>query len=202
MRAPPILLTLLLLLATPWPARADRPANLLPLRDIAVLYRVSGQPDQESREALLRYTAVARVLRLETPGRGAGHVLVDPIRRQAHMILPGGGQFIELPVGQDRRFALLLNPATPFTRRGTARIAGHVCTLWDVHGGRDSATLCLSAAGILLRAQATRGELAGRSLEAVRVEIAPQDPALFQLPAQARELNLQDAVRAFLLMVR
>ncbi|MSP05533.1 MAG: hypothetical protein EXR05_09965 [Acetobacteraceae bacterium] len=192
------LLAVLMLLAWPLPAAADRPANILPRRDVAVLYRVTDRPGERVHEALARYAAAQRLLRVETPSRGAGFVLVDPARRSARMILPGGGEFIDLPFAQDRRAALLLDPATPFIRRGALRIAGRDCTIWDVHAGRDSAQFCLTQDGILLRAQGIAGESTGRSLEAIRVDTAQQPVALFQLPAHARALNVQDALRAFL----
>lgn len=191
-------LAVLMLLASSLPAAAERPANILPSQDVAVLYRVTGRPGERVQEALARYSAAQRLLRVETPSRGAGFVLVDPARRSARMVLPGGGQFIDLPFAQDRRVALLLDPATPFIRRGASRVAGRDCTLWDVQSGRDSARFCLTQDGILLRAQGIAGEAAGRSLEAIRVETGQQPHSMFQLPMQARALNVQDALRAFL----
>ena len=62
---------------------------------------------------------------------------------------------------------------------------------------RDSATVCLTADGVLLRAQGRGGEAADSSLLATKVEDAPQSPSLFRMPSGGG-MNLQDVLRPFL----
>ena len=187
----------LLLLASPvW--AADRAPTYLPIRDVAVSYRVAGRVAQQVRELHVRYSAARRLLRVETEDRGMGFLLVDPAARTAKMIVPSVRQTIDLPIARDRRVALLFGDGLQFTRRGKARIAGHDCVNWDVKSERDTATVCLTADGVLLRAQGRGGDIADSSLTATRVEEAPQAPRLFQMPAGTGGLNVPDALRPFL----
>ena len=105
---------------------------------------------------------------------------------------------VDLPLARDRRVALLFGEGLYFTRRGKTRIAGHDCINWDVRADRDSATLCLTASGILLRAKGHTGDLADSTLEATRVEEVAQAASLFQSPAQNRALNLPDMLAPLL----
>ena len=127
-----------------------------------------------------------------------GFLIVDPARRSARMVVPGLGQALELPLARDRRAALLFGDGLQFTRRGKSKIAGRECTNWDVRADRDTATLCLTREGVLLRATGHTGDMADSTLEAMRVDDAPQSPALFQVPTGGRGLNLPDALRPFL----
>ena len=127
-----------------------------------------------------------------------GFLLVDPAARTAKMIVPSVRQSIDLPLARDRRVALLFGDGLRFTKRGKARIAGHDCTDWDVRSERDSATVCLTVDGVLLRAQGRSGDIADSSLTATRVDDAPQPPGLFQAPSGTGGLNLPDVLRPFL----
>ena len=83
-------------------------------------------------------------------------------------------------------------------RHHATRVAGRACTLWDVRSGRDSATSCLTADGVLLRAEGRTGDAAGSTLEAVRVQDGPQPPALFHPPAGGMALRVPDVLKPFL----
>jgi len=188
---------LLVLLAAP-PAGAADPAPIyLPTRDVAVSYQVSGRAAQQVHSLLARYSAARNLLRLDTDDRGMGFVLVDLLARTAKLIVPSVQQAVDLPLARDRRAALLFGDGLRFTRRGTARILGRTCVNWDVQADRDSATVCLTADGVLLRAQGRGGEAADSSLLATKVEDAPQSPSLFRMPSGGG-MNLQDVLRPFL----
>lgn len=179
-------------------AAAERAPIYLPTRDVTVLYRVSGRAAQQVRELNVRYSATRRLMRVETEDRGMGYLLVDPARRNARMVVPGLGQFIDLPLARDRRAALLFGEGLRFTKRGKARIAGRECLNWDVQSDRDTATVCLTPDGVLLRAQGRSGDIADSSIVATRVDDTPLTPALFQLPSGGGGINLPDALRPFL----
>ena len=169
----------------------------LPIRDVAVQYRVSGKAASQVRELQVRYSAIRQLLRVETEDRGMGFLLVDPVRRSARMVVPGLGQAMDLPLARDRRAALLFGDGLQFTKRGRSKVAGRECTNWDVRADRDTATLCLTREGVLLRAAGHSGDMADSTLEAMRVDDAPQAAGLFQVPSGGRGLNL-DALRPFL----
>jgi hypothetical protein len=175
-------------------AAGQRPP-VLPLRDVAVEYRVSGHGFQDIRSVATRYSVAAQRLRVETDDRAMGYLLVDPRTRMARMVVPGLNQYVELTLAKDRRAALLFNDKLGFTRRGAARIAGLPCTLWDVRGGKDTARACITDDGVILRAEGTGGDAAGNTLEATRVDYTPQSGAMFQLPNGSGQLNLQSLLR-------
>ena len=193
-------LILLLALSLPGlPARAaERRPAILPSRDVAVLYSVTGRAAQQVRQVMMRFSAAERLLRLDSRDFALGYLLVDPARLHARMVMNGGRQMVDLPLAQDRRARLLWGEGLAFRRRGHARVAGHACTLWDVSSGRDSATTCLTPDGVLLRAQGHTGEVAGSTLEAIRVEVAAQPPTLFHPPAGAGALRLPDLLKPLL----
>jgi len=187
-------LVFLLVLAA-LPARAqDRPIDL-PTRDVAVSYRVSGRAARQVQSFRVRFTAALRQLRVETDERAIGFLLVDPTARTARMVIPGARHFVELPLARDKRAMLLFSDRLAFARRGRARVAGHDCAIWDVRAGADAATACITADGVLLRAQGRTGDLSGDELQATRVDYALQPAALFQLPADFRPLALPDLLR-------
>lgn len=189
---------LVLLLLWPGLAVADEAPAYLPARDVAVFYRVSGRAAQQVRQLTARFSAARQLLRLDTEDQGMGYLLVDPAKRSARMVIPGVGQYVDLSLARDRRAAILFGDGLQFTRRERARIAGKDCTNWDVQAGRDSATLCLTSGGVLLRARGHTGDLADSTLEATRVEERSQAASLFQLPRAAQGLNLQDVLRPLL----
>jgi len=175
----------------------ERPAQL-PSRDVAVSYRVLGRAAQQARAIHVRFIAALRQLRVETDERGMGFLLVDPTARTAKMVVPGVRHFVELPIARDKRAVLLFGDRLVFSRRGRAQVAGYDCTIWEVRGGGDTATACITADGVLLRAQGKTGDLAGSELQATKVEYAVQPAALFQLPADYRPLALPDLLRPFI----
>jgi len=191
------LIAALLLLATPVLA-ADRAPAILPSRDVAVLYSVSGRAAQQVRQVMMRFSAAQRLLRLDSRDFALGYLLVDPARLQARMVMNNGRQMIDLPLAKDRRARLLWGEGLEFRRRGTARVAGRACTLWDVTSGRDSATTCLTPDGVLLRAQGRTGDAAGTTLEAIRVDETAQPPGLFHPPAGAGAFRLPDVLKPLL----
>ena len=200
----PVSLALALLAASALAAHAslargaERAPAILPSHDVAVLYRVTGRAAQQVRQLHVRFTAAQRLLRVDSQDFTLGYLLVDPARQQARMVLNGTRQMVDLPLARDRRARLLLGEGLQFHRRGSTRVAGRACTLWDVSSRRDSATTCLTADGVLLRAQGRTGDAAGSTLEAIQVRDTPQPPALFQPPSGGGALRLPDMLRPFL----
>ena len=175
----------------------ERPVHL-PTRDVAVHYRVLGRAAQQVRAIQVRFIAARRQLRVEPDDGAMGFLLVDPTALTARMVVPGVHHFVDLPIARDRRATLLLSDGLGYARRGQARVAGYECTVWDVRSGADTATACITADGVLLRAQGKSGDLAGSELLATKVDYAIQPAALFQLPADYRSLSVPDLLRPLL----
>lgn len=176
-------------------AQAGRRPAILPLRDVAVEYRVSGRGLNDIRWIATRFSTAAKRLRVETDDRAMGYLLVDPRTRQARIVIPGLNQFVELSLERDRRAALLFNDKLGFTRRGAGTVAGLPCTQWDVRGGRDTARACITEDGVILRAEGTGGDVTGSTMEATRVDYAPQSEALFRLPQGGGQIDLRQMLR-------
>ena len=154
----------------------DRPA-ISPTRDVDVTYRIP-QPDAAAGttrvlEQRMRYTAAGNRQRIDPPTPGL-YVLMDFAAQRMSTVRPAERMSLDMPT-----------PATagastaPFTRKGTARIAGVDCAEWltrDASG--EAADVCITADGVLLRAA-----VAGRLLvEATSVRYEPQDAAVFTVP--------------------
>ena len=170
-----VLTLAMLLLAAPAVAQ-DRP-QLTPTRDVAVTYRQTGAP-QGAPPILIAWNAASGLMRSEMAGMGwavmdmragRGFVVVEQMR--AVMDVPAG-QLAQLP-GH--------SPKASFRREGTATVAGLPCTIWFVQDGSSQGRSCITAEGVMLRAEGTHQGQSG-GMEATQVSFAPQDPARFQRP--------------------
>lgn len=171
-----VLLATLLSWACPGARGADRPVTR-PTRDVDVTYRlpVAGHVLHER----MRWLVARQELRVDPPAPDL-FMVVDYATRRMWVIDTATRQFLELSA----RAAHLPGPAPEghFVRRGTADVAGLPCTEWQTADSAGRQVLaCLTADGVLLRARTVAG---GHTLvEAERVSYAPQDPALFRVPA-------------------
>jgi hypothetical protein len=60
-------------------------------------------------------------------------------------------------------------------------VAGLPCTLWRVQDGNSQGRSCITADGVMLRAEGSHQGQSG-GMEATQVSFAPQDAARFQRP--------------------
>jgi hypothetical protein len=164
-------LAALLLLPAPLAAQT-RPA-LAPPRDLAVTYRAA-----EGGEIRLAHRAAERLTRLDLPGEQGWLVL--GATGAGFLALPAQRLLLELAPGQDSGRGLLPAPGARALREGQDRVAGQPCTVWRVEDAGAPVRLCLTEAGVPLRAEPV-GRPAAR-IEAVSVQEAPQDPARFRRP--------------------
>ncbi len=154
----------------PVAAAQDRPA-VLPTRDVDVTYR--SQPGDTPIEQRSRFSATMQRTRLDLPTPG----LFSIMDYRAHTM--------SLVSVVDRKVLQTAGPANPaqpdYIRRGQVQVAGLACTEWEV---RDSvgqpALTCFTGDGVLLRARRGAQVLA----VATRVVYAPQEAALFDVPAE------------------
>ncbi|WP_439594402.1 hypothetical protein [Falsiroseomonas sp.] len=162
----------------------DRP-QLFPTRDVAVTYRVTGARAQAGlREVTLSWLAGQQLLRADLGS--TGYVVADRRAQRGFMVMEQMRMVMDVPV--DRALAGL--PASGrYRRTGQDRVAGHACQLWQFEDGNDRGTACITAEGVMLRAEGrARGE--SGSLEATRVAFGAQDPARFRRPQGYQPLNL------------
>ena len=156
-------------------ADADR-AILLPTRDVDVTYR-SVQPDGRVLDQGFRWRAADRIARVRLPSGGV-EMLMDYRTRHVSVMHLSEHTSVEVddavpppPGGADE---------ASYRRRGTARVAGVECTMWDTRDEAGRATqVCITADGVLLRA----GQDGQVLIEAVSVSYAAQDAASFHVPA-------------------
>jgi hypothetical protein len=174
------------------PVLAQPSPLLLPTRDVAVTYRLTGS-DRVKGDIHAAWLAGQRVLRVDNAS-APGWLMVEQQSQRAFMVMENQGMVMRLPPAPE--IAMLLDrPESQgrVTQLGRRTIAGATCTDWRIER-RDGkgGTACLTADGVLLRAQqAGRREV----LEANRVAYGPQDPARFRLPSGYPQLQLPAGLR-------
>lgn len=179
---------LLALLAgtAPGSARDDNRPLLAPARDVMVQYRVLGR---EGTGSSLRVRFSGEKLRVE-PSAMKGYVIVDRAAGQALVVVEAQHSYVEMPGGGTIARDLLLSPKMRFTKRGTERVAGLDCTVWDVESpGGQTGTACITTDGVVLRGAGQDPKRGSGSLEATEVTYAPQPPELFQPPPDYRRVD-------------
>jgi hypothetical protein len=166
-----------LLLASPALAQ-DRPP-LMPTRDVAVTYRVTGAGAQQGMPPMVvSWNASRGLMRSEMPGMG--WMVVDTRGGSGFMVMEPMRAIMDVPPGQVNQ-ALTHSDKATFRREGTATVAGLACTIWAVQEGASQGRSCITAEGVMLRAEGTHQGQSG-GMEATQVSFGPQDPARFQRP--------------------
>jgi hypothetical protein len=163
--------------ALPVAAQAQDRPQIFPSRDVAVTYRVAGQGQQA--ELTMQWSAAARMMRMNMPG-GVGYMVADHQNQRGFMVMEQMRTIMDVPMAQAAGMQRDFENAR-FTRGGTEKIAGTDCTVWRYEGPSQSGEACITADGVMLRAQGqAQGQQGG--MEAVRVTFGPQNPAQFQRP--------------------
>jgi hypothetical protein len=165
------------LLTLPVAAQAQDRPQIFPTRDVAVTYRVAGQGQQS--ELTMLWSAATRMMRMNLPG-GAGFMVADHQNQRGFMVMEQMRTIMDVPMAQAAGVQRDFETAR-FTRGGTEKIAGNDCTVWRYQGASQSGEACITADGVMLRAQGAAQGQQGR-MEAVRVVFAPQDAGLFRRP--------------------
>lgn len=172
-----ILAAAILLGAAPATAQ-DRPP-LTPTRDVAVTYRVTGPAAQQGAPPIVvAWNAAAQLMRSEVPGMG--WMVMDLRQGRGFMVMEQMRAIMDIPAGQMAQLPGH-SPSATFRREGTAMVAGLPCTLWRVQDGQSQGRSCITAEGVMLRAEGSHQGQSG-GMEATQVSFAPQDAARFQRP--------------------
>jgi len=167
--------------AAPAPLAAQSPPTqplAHPARDVDVTYRMAGgRKDVTER---MRWLAASERQRLD-PTEGM-FVVIDYRAGRMRTVRLSDKLVLDLPAPPQNRGG--------YARRGEATVAGLACTEWEATATDGRRTLaCITDDGVMLRAEA-----GGRTLlEAAAVSYAPQDPALFDVPAGFAVRRVEDA---------
>ncbi len=180
----------LLLIASPALAQ-DRPP-LTPTRDVAVTYRVIGDAAQRAPQGgpgsaiTISWNAAQGLMRTDMPGMG--WMVADPRQGRAFMVMEAMKSIMDVPLGQAMQ-QQMNSPTATFRREGTATVAGLPCTIWFTQDGPSQGRSCITAEGVVLRAEGThQGQTGG--MEATQVSFGPQDPARFPRPAGYQSMQM------------
>ncbi len=176
-------LVLLCLALSPVSAGAEARPRTVPTHDVDITYRI--RRGGQLLEERTRWMVSTQLQRVDPPGSAPGsaiYLILDGRTRHAALINEADHSIIDMntpPPGP-----LTPGSATTFVFRGHDTVADLSCDDWET-GSRDGgAVLCFTRDGALLRVQA-----AGQTLvEAVSVNYAPANPALFRIPETYRHL--------------
>lgn len=173
------LLPAALLLALPAVAAAQDRPPLFPTRDVAVTYRITGGGAQPGMPPMvMSWNAAGGLMRSEMPGMG--WMVADIRGGRGFMVMEPMRAIMDIPPGQVGQMLSHSDKAS-FRREGSATVAGLPCTIWAVQDGTTQGRSCITADGVVLRAEGTHQGQSG-GMEAVQVSFGPQDPARFQRP--------------------
>lgn len=167
-----------------------------PTRDVAVEYEARGRPDASGpmQSGLVRvfWTDHGALARVEMPGLPMWGI-IDLARARMTVVFAAQHGYVDLPLDPNRVPGLSIPPGTQLTRIGSATVAGLDCTVWRVRGPGDAGTACITADGLVLRAQGhgqEHGMSGNGTLSAVKVRYGPLPAALFAPPVGFRRIDL------------
>lgn len=156
----------------------DRPA-ITPTRDVSIAYRATGQSPGNGTEMRISWLAANGLMRVDMPG-GQGFMVANPRGGSpGFMVMEAQRMVMDIPTSQLPATSMQPSANARFTREGTARIASTDCTIWRMEDQGRSGRACLTADGVMLRAE---GDGRPGQIEATSVTYGPQDPARFQRP--------------------
>ena len=173
-------LLLAALLCAGAPALAQERPPLQPTRDVAVTYRfLQGMPQGGPASMTMAWHAETGRLRTDMPGMG--WMVADQRAGRAFMVMEQMRMVMDVPAQEGALERMQPSPRATFRREGTATVAGHPCTIWHYRDGASEGRACITADGVMLRAEGTHeGQRGG--MEATQVAYGRQDPARFQRP--------------------
>ena len=167
--------------------------RLIPAGNVEVVYRLGGAASEQIPGGApdgvrLQWDAANQRLRAEPIGRPV-YVITDLARRIADFVFPAQSAFLEMPLRAGDPQTLLAGADVRFTRRGPGRVLGLDCTEWTAQSRKLDVTGCVTADGVVLRAD---GSYDGRrgSFEALSVSRAAVAAAQFRPPEGFARLPL------------
>ena len=169
---------------------------LVPGRDVAVLYQLGGAaaaqiPGGAPNGVRLLWDAAGQRLRTEPVGQPI-YAITDLGRRVADIVFAAQNAYIEMRIKGGDPQTLLAGRDARFTRHGAGRLLGLDCTEWAIHSRKLDGVACITADGVVLRAEGTVDGQAG-SVTAQSVAFTAQPPDRFAPPEGFFRLPLSGA---------
>jgi hypothetical protein len=167
------LATTLVMVLSGGAAVAAEPPQLLPTRDVDIVYRIT-RPQQPKINEHVRWSAAQHRERVEGPDGSA--TIFDRDNHEITLISPKTRTYRQLegeprePVEPDKDAVL--------TRGGESKVAGLACTDWSWVDDGGTHTVCATPDGVVLRL-AVNGKI---RVEARSVTYRKQKPDLFEVP--------------------
>ena len=176
----------LIVAAASLPTLAVAQPRLVPGGDVNVLYRLDGAaadqiPGGAPGGVRLEWDAGGQRLRAEPVGQPV-YAITDLRRRVADIVFAAQSSVLELPLRGGDPQTLLAGADARFTRKGTGTVLGMECTEWTIQARHVDATGCVTADGIVLRAEGTWNGQPGRAT-AQSVARGPIPDSAFVPPA-------------------
>ena len=167
------------------PSLALAQPRLIPAGDVDVLYQLDGAAAQQipggaADGVRLQWDAAGQRLRAEPVGQPV-YAITDLRRRVADLVFAAQSSVLELPLRGGDPQTLLAGADAHFTRQGNSHVLGMECTEWTVHARHVDATGCVTADGVVLRAEGTWNGQPGRAV-AQSVARGPISDARFEPP--------------------
>ena len=177
-------------------ARAQTRPAVFPTRDVTVDYHLDGTLTLPVHDFRVAAQARAERLRVEQPNGIA--LLIDRELRRVLMLLTAQNAILTLPWPKQAQQGLDQLAHARFMRQGSDAQAGYACTIYDVRAEDRHALACITADGVLLRADGLvrgKGENGSYHLAATAVRYAPLDPGMFEPPPGAKSFKLPSFAR-------
>ena len=171
-RVPPTVALALLLAASA--LRAEEQPQLFPTRDVDITYDVTRAQQPKIRERV-RWLAAERLERIDGPGNAT--TIYD---RKAHVVtlLSAASRTYRL-LEKAPRGPMEPEPGATIKRTGESVVARLPCVEWSWTEDVETRTVCATADGVVLRVVVDRATV----MQARSVSYGPQNPKLFQVPA-------------------
>jgi hypothetical protein len=184
-------LALVLGAASAW---ANGQPPLVPTRDVAVTYRVQDPPSQQDPKGAthvlhMYFDATGQRVHIDVSGQPGFLVidhkggLVTAVDDATHSYEQG-----HAPPGMGE--LMFRTPDLQLVRRGTEKIAGQPCTVWEMSAaGQVQGDACITADGVVLRGQPAHAPTPNTGIVATSVAYGPQPASLFVAPAGYRRIQ-------------
>lgn len=176
------------------PALAQDRPQMTPTRDVSITYRMIGGGDRPAGapdSMTVSWQASTGRMRSDLPGMG--WMVADHRAGKGFMVMEEARMVMDIPLGQATQ-QQGMPPNATFRRGGTERVAGLSCTVWTYQDGQSTGRSCITADGVMLRAEGTHERQTG-GMEATRVDYAAQSAARFERPQGYQSMQMPQAPR-------
>ena len=178
------------------PAAASAHPNILPVRDVAVSYRLDA-PGRPPADYQFSYDAADQRARIDDPARGT-YFLVDLPAGQARLVIPALHTVVEAPNLSTISQEITQLKGARFTNLGQASYAGGACDKYLVLSNQGSADVCLTPDGVALSFHGHDAH-GSATVTATSVAYGPQPAGQFIPPAGFGSVTLPPQALAALL---